>query len=271
MPNCEYCGAEVELPFKCNFCGSLLCIDHRLPENHACIRQPPRKPLGSWDSKKTIERARRHKWSDMESEGEFHFKKKTRYSYNSNRRQYKTGRRKKRVPVRKVVSAVTAIVGVLAIGLIIGFFLVGSGGLITSSISISQTKDEIFKGINEQRTNLGLPILGNDSALVSISNSWSNQLASMDTLTHGDFEGRIASIGYSYYSCGEIIGSFQSGSVNGIPDTRSASDLAKEFVNMWLNSPPHREIMLTASNGYMGVGLSKSGSAFYGVVDFRFG
>jgi uncharacterized protein YkwD len=85
------------------------------------------------------------------------------------------------------------------------------------------------------------------------------------------FEGRIASIGYSYYSCGEIIGSFQSGSVNGIPDTRSASDLAKEFVNMWLNSPPHREIMLTALNGYMGVGLSKSGSAFYGVVDFRFG
>jgi hypothetical protein len=29
--------------------------------------------------------------------------------------------------------------------------------------------------------------------------------------------------------------------------------------------------MLTASSGYMGVGLSKSGSTFYGVVDFRFG
>ena len=151
------------------------------------------------------------------------------------------------------------------------FFLGGFGGLITSSVSISQTKDELFKGINEQRINLGLPILGNDSALVSISNSWSNQLASMGTLTHGDFEGRIASIGYSYYSCGEIIGSFTSGSINGIPTTDSPSELAKEFVVMWLNSPQHREIMLTASSGFMGVGLSKSGSTFYGVVDFRFG
>jgi hypothetical protein len=95
----------------------------------------------------------------------------------------------------------------------------------------------------------------------------------MNELTHGDFDSRMRSIGLpeNEYSCGEIIASFQSGSVNGIPESGSSSDLSKEFVDMWLNSPPHREIMLTASNGYMGVGLSRNGSTFYGVVDFKFG
>jgi uncharacterized protein YkwD len=172
----------------------------------------------------------------------------------------------------KIIGGIVTIVFFLVVGLIIAFIFGGIGGFMTSSINMNQTKDDIFQGINQQRASLGLPILGNDSALVTTSNQWSIQLASMDTLTHGDFNGRMNSIGLpdTQYSTGEIIGSFQSGSLNGIPDTRSASALAKEFVDMWLNSPPHREIMLTASSGYMGVGLDRNGSTFYGVVDFKF-
>ncbi len=33
---CEYCDAEVILPFECNFCRGHFCVEHRLPENHAC-------------------------------------------------------------------------------------------------------------------------------------------------------------------------------------------------------------------------------------------
>ncbi len=33
---CERCGAEVDLPFKCNYCEHYYCPDHRLPENHDC-------------------------------------------------------------------------------------------------------------------------------------------------------------------------------------------------------------------------------------------
>ena len=94
----------------------------------------------------------------------------------------------------------------------------------------------------------------------------------MNTLTHGNFDDRMQNIGLPnyQYSCGEIIESFQSGSINGIPTTNSPSALANEFVNGWLNSPEHRAIMLTDSNGYMGVGLSRNDSTFYGVVDFKF-
>ena len=106
MPNCEYCGAKVELPFKCNFCGSHLCIEHRLPENHACSRQPPRTPLGSWQSRNTL-RAKKSKWNVFKSEGNFHFKKKKAVSLKPHR--------KKSLPLKKIfaVFAVLVIVVIL--------------------------------------------------------------------------------------------------------------------------------------------------------------
>ena len=33
---CNECGSEVVLPFKCNYCGSYFCGDHRIPERHNC-------------------------------------------------------------------------------------------------------------------------------------------------------------------------------------------------------------------------------------------
>ena len=33
---CQYCGANVDLPFKCPFCSGYFCAEHRLPENHLC-------------------------------------------------------------------------------------------------------------------------------------------------------------------------------------------------------------------------------------------
>jgi len=55
MGKCEFCGEEVDLPFRCSFCKGYFCIDHRLPENHKCLRTPPRTPLGHWKGKKQKE------------------------------------------------------------------------------------------------------------------------------------------------------------------------------------------------------------------------
>ena len=33
---CQYCGNDVVLPFKCNYCGGYFCADHRIPESHSC-------------------------------------------------------------------------------------------------------------------------------------------------------------------------------------------------------------------------------------------
>jgi uncharacterized protein YkwD len=44
MPWCEYCGAEVMLPFSCAYCGRHYCVEHRLPENHQCPNAPKTPP-----------------------------------------------------------------------------------------------------------------------------------------------------------------------------------------------------------------------------------
>lgn len=33
---CQKCGKETFLPFKCPYCGGYFCSEHRLPENHEC-------------------------------------------------------------------------------------------------------------------------------------------------------------------------------------------------------------------------------------------
>lgn len=36
MAKCDYCGAEVSMPYTCGYCGGSFCPKHRLPENHSC-------------------------------------------------------------------------------------------------------------------------------------------------------------------------------------------------------------------------------------------
>ena len=34
---CGVCKDATMLPFRCKFCSSLFCGDHRLPESHSCV------------------------------------------------------------------------------------------------------------------------------------------------------------------------------------------------------------------------------------------
>jgi len=44
MVKCEFCGKELDLYFKCNYCGGLFCAEHHLPENHDCPNKPKSPP-----------------------------------------------------------------------------------------------------------------------------------------------------------------------------------------------------------------------------------
>ena len=35
---CAYCGDETDMPFQCNYCKDQFCPDHRLPEEHRCVK-----------------------------------------------------------------------------------------------------------------------------------------------------------------------------------------------------------------------------------------
>jgi len=36
MAGCNICDDEADLQYRCNYCGSVFCSTHRLPENHDC-------------------------------------------------------------------------------------------------------------------------------------------------------------------------------------------------------------------------------------------
>ena len=38
MDSCYYCGLESDMPFECNYCKDKFCPEHRLPENHRCVK-----------------------------------------------------------------------------------------------------------------------------------------------------------------------------------------------------------------------------------------
>lgn len=47
MVRCEYCGKPIRgLPYRCKYCGAILCVEHHLPENHNC----PGLKRGVWVS-----------------------------------------------------------------------------------------------------------------------------------------------------------------------------------------------------------------------------
>lgn len=35
---CAYCGEMTDMPFECNYCRDPFCPDHRLPEDHRCVK-----------------------------------------------------------------------------------------------------------------------------------------------------------------------------------------------------------------------------------------
>lgn len=166
----------------------------------------------------------------------------------------------------------TAITVISVVFLLLLFGTLAYGVYISFTVDMSQTEKYIFQYINEERTSRGLPALGNDTSLCTIAKSWSANMIETKELTHGDFDGRANSIGLpnAQFSTGEVIAYFGGDFVN-LPNANLPSDYARKFVDMWLNSPPHREIMLTAKTGSMGVGTSNNLLAFYGTVDFKFG
>lgn len=94
--------------------------------------------------------------------------------------------------------------------------------------------------INQQRATAGVGQLWTSASLNSQSQSWAQQMAARDVLSH-------SGSGYG----GEIIA--------------SGAETASEAVSLWLQSGPHREIML--SGRYTSIGAGQMDG--YWVVQFR--
>ena len=135
----------------------------------------------------------------------------------------------------------------------------------TNFVNTNYIRVQVFDLINEERLSRGLPELLFDQKLADVAQVWSKDLAQRRLLEHGNFEARMSAIGYGSYQCGEIIEEIPLGGIGFFQ-----TPLEREFVDGWLKSAGHREIMLMPFTGYLGVGCSKNSDSIYCVADFRF-
>jgi uncharacterized protein YkwD len=115
------------------------------------------------------------------------------------------------------------------------------------------TETQIIRALNNARAGYGLPRLRSNRALGRAADAHSRTMRRTNTIGHGDFSRRVRRYVRSR-KVGENLA------------WMSGCD-ATAIVNMWLNSAPHRKIMLSRSFRRIGVGRSGSRQC-YVTADF---
>lgn len=110
------------------------------------------------------------------------------------------------------------------------------------------TEAKIIRALNSARATYGLPRLRSTRALGRAADAHSRAMRRSNTIGHGDYSRRIR----------RYVRSRQVGE-----NLAWMSDCdATAIVNMWLNSAPHRKVMLSKSFRRIGVGRSGSSKCF---------
>jgi uncharacterized protein YkwD len=125
--------------------------------------------------------------------------------------------------------------------------------LLGGASSLRQTAQEnaFLAAMNDVRAEHNLPPLSVDLRLVQSSRAHSAELVRTNTFEHGPFWQRIESFGVRSGTLGETLG------------WASPVGTARDrVIRMWLESPPHRAILL--GHGYREVGIGISTGPFHG-------
>jgi uncharacterized protein YkwD len=125
---------------------------------------------------------------------------------------------------------------------------------VASATSVSTAESSVIGWINAARSSRGLVPLRYDSKLASISGLRASRMASSNVMSHtvsGNLSSQLNAYGVRWFGYGEDIGwstaSWPAGS-------------ARSIFLAWMNSSPHRAIILSSRYNYVGVGLASRSS-----------
>src|SRR5262245_55599030 len=116
----------------------------------------------------------------------------------------------------------------------------------------------VFRAVNQDRANAGLPPLSHSPKLTNLAGTWSWQMSQDNSLHHQNLAGVLYSADYrAFHTLGENIlvgpGSFS-------PEQIEAA---------WMNSPPHRANILSGNFNVMGVGVFRGPDGrLWATIDF---
>jgi uncharacterized protein YkwD len=149
-------------------------------------------------------------------------------------------------PIRRLVAAAFA----LAVAL--GALGVQTTPVAAADLTISEAEAEMVRLLNAERAKAGLVAVRVDSRLMAIARGRSNDMAAKHYFSHVEPDGDsvfdiLSRSDITWYGAGEII------AWNTWPTLAESAVAAR---NGWMNSDPHRKIVMSTSYNYVGVGLA---------------
>jgi uncharacterized protein YkwD len=116
----------------------------------------------------------------------------------------------------------------------------------------------LFRAINRDRANAGLPALSYSPKLENLAQNWAKHMSDVDTMYHQDLNAIIRTSDYANFcSLGENIA------------WNNAGWTAEKYEQIWYNSAPHRENILDRNFNVVGTGRYKGANGKeYAAVDF---
>jgi uncharacterized protein YkwD len=108
----------------------------------------------------------------------------------------------------------------------------------------------IYKELNQQRASVGKAALNPTKCMHNRAVAWSKYLADTGKFEHQNMQNVLAKCGN-----GEIPGYAAETLYRGYVNGHTAESLAKSVINGWLNSPSHRDIMLSYRPNTIGIGV----------------
>lgn len=124
----------------------------------------------------------------------------------------------------------------------------------SAATSASDAEAMIIGWVNNDRTRHGLVPLRRYGSLASIAGVRAGRMASANVMSHtigGNLSSQLSSYGVTWYRYGEGVGYSSAG---------WSVDAARTIYRMWMNSTPHRALLLSSRFNYIGVGLAHRSS-----------
>jgi uncharacterized protein YkwD len=140
----------------------------------------------------------------------------------------------------------------LVLGLLAASVVAPGTAAAADGMTISQAELAMVDALNVDRTTRGLVPVRIDSRLMAIARARSVDMATKDYFSHTQPDGRnvfdiLSSQKITWYNAGEII------AWNNYPTLETSVPAAN---TQWLNSPPHKAIVVSTTYNYVGVGLA---------------
>ncbi|MEG1001817.1 CAP domain-containing protein [Clostridium sp.] len=140
-----------------------------------------------------------------------------------------------------------------------------SSNISNSSNFMAQVESKIFEKVNVERAKAGVPKLSYNNTMQKYARIKSQDMGDRNYFDHTDPNGNLITAkmkadGVSYRAWGENIAY-----IGGVSD---ADALANQFMTNWMNSPGHRQNILSTNFTGIGVGVYKSGDRVYATQEF---